>query len=192
MERVAPGSGRPLTEQACRRNAVHTIGLLGAALLGVLGLDGAAAKGGSRKVKKSTGKHRASAEKKKASGPGPAGPMGPMGPMGSSTGLTGPTGPDGIPGPAGKSSGAFLGVTTVQAGVMVQQGLSAAVKASCPTVPANQQIIATGGGINATDGNFMVASSAQSSSASWTIVATNIGDGTARLGAYVVCMWFSK
>lgn len=179
--------GGVLTSPSRRRSALRGVGVLGAALLGVLGLQGAGAKG-----TRAHGARRVSAGKKKGGGRGPAGPMGPPGPRGSSNGITGPTGSDGIPGPTGKSSGAFLGVTTVQAGTMVAHGVSAAVKATCPTVPADQQIIATGGGINATEGNFMIGYSGQSSPTSWTIIATNIGNGTVRLGGYVVCMWFSK
>jgi hypothetical protein len=195
MEHDSTASGGALSAQTLRRYAMRSIGGLSAALVGVLGLAGTEARSRTSKGKKARGKHGANTEKKKGGGqgpPGPLGPMGSMGPRGSSNGLTGPTGPDGIPGPTGKSSGAFLGVTTVQAGAMVQHGLAGAVKATCPTVPADQQIIATGGGINATDGNFMISYSAQSSPTSWTIVATNIGGRTSRLGAYVVCMWFSK
>ncbi|MCA9877700.1 MAG: hypothetical protein KC442_07960 [Thermomicrobiales bacterium] len=83
-------------------------------------------------------------------------------------------------------------MTTVQAGVMVAPGVSAAVIATCPTVPSDQQIIATGGGLNAEAGSFMLATSDRIAQNAWRIIATNTGSSTARLGGYVVCVWFSK
>ncbi|MFN8663131.1 MAG: hypothetical protein U0075_14685 [Thermomicrobiales bacterium] len=168
---------------------MRNVGSLSAALMGALGLEDATATGQTRLSKKTRTSHRARAEKKQSSGRGPTGPTGPAG---SGQGATGPTGEDGPPGPAGKSSGAFLGVTTVQAGVTVLPGVSAAVIATCPTVAANEQIIATAGGINAEAGSFMLAVSDRIAANAWRIIATNTGSSAARLGGYVVCVWFSR
>lgn len=97
-----------LVEETPRREAMRTVGALGAALLGMLGLGMVAeAKGHTKGNNRKKHQRQAGAEKKKKrkpSKPGPTGPTGPTGPAGSGSGDPGPTGPSGAPGghgPAG-------------------------------------------------------------------------------------------
>jgi hypothetical protein len=95
-------------EETPRREAVRTLGALGAALLGALGI-GAVTEAKGKSKNRHRPKRQASAEKKKRKPkkPGPTGPTGPTGPAGSGSGDPGPTGPTGAagatggPGPAG-------------------------------------------------------------------------------------------
>jgi hypothetical protein len=92
-------------EETPRREAVRTLGALGAALLGTLGI-GAVTEAKGKSKNRHRHKRQASAEKKKRKPkkPGPTGPTGPTGPAGSGSGDPGPTGAAGAtgsPGPAG-------------------------------------------------------------------------------------------
>jgi hypothetical protein len=92
-------------EETPRRDAVRSLGALGAAFLGVLGLGAAAQAKGNGK-QRNRRKHQAGAEKKKKRKPkmpGPTGPTGPTGPAGSGSGDPGPTGPKGDTGNSGPS-----------------------------------------------------------------------------------------
>ncbi|MCA9877701.1 MAG: hypothetical protein KC442_07965 [Thermomicrobiales bacterium] len=196
------GPAGPLIGKTRRRDAMRSLGIAGATLLGVLGVQGAA---GGRKGEDNQhrNKRRASAEKKKKGGSlGPTGPTGPTGPAGVGSGTEGPTGPLGAPGPTGPrgpATGAFLGVTTVEKGVTVSPGASAAVIATCPNPAAGEQIIATGGGLNAETHldngqyrGFMITSSDRVAPNAWRIIATNTSIRSAWLAANVVCVRFSK
>ncbi|MFN8663130.1 MAG: hypothetical protein U0075_14680 [Thermomicrobiales bacterium] len=199
MEDDAPAG--PLGEQTRRRDAMRSLGMAGAALLGVLGMQGV---GESRagEGKKSRSKRQAKGEKQKGGGRGPTGPTGPTGPACSANGTGGPTGPAGAigpTGPAGPATGAYRGVTTVENGVTVQPGVSVAVIATCPTPAAGEQIIATGGGMNAETHldngqyrGFMIASSDRVAPNAWRIIGTNTSVRAAWLAANVVCVRFSK
>lgn len=201
MNREDDGPAGPLSGQTRRRDAVRGIGVAGAALLGVLGVQGLA-EGRSGKDKKPRKTHRAGAEKKKGGGVGPTGPTGPTGPAGATSGIEGPPGPIGAvgpTGPAGPASGAFLGVTTVENGVLVQPRVSVSVVATCPTPGPGEQIYATGGGINCETHldngeyrGFMVAASDRIAPNAWEILATNTSIRPAWLAANVVCVRFSK
>ena len=204
MDGEGDGPAGPLAGQTRRREAMRSLGVAGAALLGVLGVQGLAdAHPGKGKGTKARKAQRAGAEKKKGGGAaGPTGPTGPTGPAGAASGIEGPTGPmgkDGPTGPAGPSAGAFLGVTTVEKSVTVQPGVSASVTATCPTPAANEQIYATGGGINCETHldngeyrGFMIGSSDRVAPNAWRIVATNTSVRAASLAANVVCVRFSK
>jgi hypothetical protein len=91
MDAPQPDQVTPFDTETPRREAVRTLGAVGAALLGALGL-GAAAEAKGKGKNRSKNEHQTNSEKRKQkSKRGPAGPTGPTGPT-SATGPTGPTG----------------------------------------------------------------------------------------------------
>jgi hypothetical protein len=120
-------------DETPRRDAMRTLGALGAALLGMLGLGAAAeAKGNGKGKNHNRHKHQASSDKKKKrkpSKPGPTGPTGPTGPAGTGSGDPGPTGPTGEAGSAGST-----GPTGPTGGA----GAAGAAGATGPTGPTGE------------------------------------------------------
>jgi hypothetical protein len=106
MDAPQPDQVTPFDTETPRREAVRTLGAVGAALLGALGL-GAAAEAKGKGKNRSKNEHQTNSEKRKQkSKRGPAGPTGPTGPAGGGTGSgvtgpTGPTGPTSATGPTG-------------------------------------------------------------------------------------------